>query len=71
MERPRRLEPYERQGQEPTDGGGRVTSETPAPSIPWTFVIVLIVASVVISIVLGYWGATGQLGHPIPGTHHP
>jgi hypothetical protein len=40
-------------------------------AVPWGFVIALIVIGVVVAVVLGYYGAMGHLGGPIPGTHSP
>jgi hypothetical protein len=48
-----------------------MATPSPPPTVPWAFVIALIVVGSLLAVVLGYWGAIGQIGHPIPGTHGP
>lgn len=42
-----------------------------APPRPWKFLIVVVVVAVLVSVVVGYLGITGQLGWGIPGTQGP
>jgi len=42
----------------------------PRAPTPWTFLIVLVIVSILVSALIAYLGITGRLGGPIPGTRY-
>ena len=43
----------------------------PSEGRPWTFLVIVILAAVLVSAAVAYLGITGLIGGGIPGTHSP